>query len=446
MKTRLVLFLLLFNLLFSIKICAQYFHAMPPGFNFQARELFADTTDGSIYAGGNFWMLADSTPMNSISRWDGTKWDSLGSGLYGFVSSIVKFNDTIYAGGAFSFIDSTGSIIPANIAKWTGSIWQLPLGGGANEAVANLRVYNSSLYVVGSFSVIGGIVANRIARFDGTTWHSYPSFITPSNSLGDCIFYNGELYVGGDFAAGLGKNDIAKFDGINWVTVGGGFSGGNSWVNTFNIFQSKLYVGGYFQVTGGDPGNNIAIWDGVNWSQPGNGVMPSNVDAMQEFNNELYVGGQINNASGLQVTFIAKWNGSQWHSLNANFDNAVGGMCTLGNSLYIIGGFIAIDNDTVNFVTRYTPLTSINLVTSNKEKFNISSNPNNGNFIINYSLPQNTPGTLQIFDVMGKQVYRQVLPQWSIMQRLSLATLPAGMYVAKVTSGECSSVVRFVME
>ncbi len=76
----------------------------------------------------------------------------------------------------------------------------------------------------------------------------------------------------------------------------------------------------------------------------------------------------------------------------------------------------------------------------------IISNPNNGNFIINYSLPQNTSGILQIFDVMGKQVYKQMLPQWSIMQRLTLTTLPEGMYVAKVASGEWSSVIKFIIE
>jgi len=32
-------------------------------------------------------------------------------------------------------------------------------------------------------------------------------------------------------------------------------------------------------------------------------------------------------------------------------------------------------------------------------------NPNTGNFIISYDLPQNTSGTLQIMDVMGKEVY-----------------------------------------
>lgn len=73
-------------------------------------------------------------------------------------------------------------------------------------------------------------------------------------------------------------------------------------------------------------------------------------------------------------------------------------------------------------------------------------NPNNGNFIVNYFLPQNKAGTLQILDVMGKQIYKQTLPQWSVVQRISLPLLAKGIYVLKVSCEGNSSAVKFVKE
>lgn len=76
----------------------------------------------------------------------------------------------------------------------------------------------------------------------------------------------------------------------------------------------------------------------------------------------------------------------------------------------------------------------------------ISPNPNSGNFIINYTLPQNKSGTLEIFDVLGKRVYAQALPPWSVMQRIDAVALPQGMYVCVVRSEGVSKGVKWVKE
>ena len=68
-------------------------------------------------------------------------------------------------------------------------------------------------------------------------------------------------------------------------------------------------------------------------------------------------------------------------------------------------------------------------------KFSISPNPSNGNFKIVYLLPQNKSGTLQIFDITGKQVYKQNLPPWSTMQYITLPKLANGVYQCVISSG-----------
>lgn len=80
-------------------------------------------------------------------------------------------------------------------------------------------------------------------------------------------------------------------------------------------------------------------------------------------------------------------------------------------------------------------LTSINDLSEHDFRFSIYPNPSNGNFKIIYLLPQNKSGTLQIFDITGKQVYKQNLPQWSTLQNISLPKLSSGVYNCAITSG-----------
>ncbi len=79
-------------------------------------------------------------------------------------------------------------------------------------------------------------------------------------------------------------------------------------------------------------------------------------------------------------------------------------------------------------------LTSIQDLAEHDFRFSISPNPNNGNFRIMYLLPQNKSGTLQIFDITGKEIYHQVLPPWSTLQYISLPKIADGVYQCTITS------------
>ncbi len=102
---------------------------------------------------------------------------------------------------------------------------------------------------------------------------------------------------------------------------------------------------------------------------------------------------------------------------------------------YRLGRLVGSPCDTLTAVSDAQP-PAINLKTN--------PNPNDGNFIINYELPQNKSGTLEIMDIMSKVVYKQTLPQWSVMQRLNLEKLTAGVYVVKLSSDNKNSFSRFV--
>ena len=70
------------------------------------------------------------------------------------------------------------------------------------------------------------------------------------------------------------------------------------------------------------------------------------------------------------------------------------------------------------------------------QNFQISPNPlKDGPLNIIYLLPQNQPGTFELYDLNGKIIYQQKLPPWSSMQSISFPNLRAGLYSCVIRAG-----------
>ncbi|MEP7169732.1 MAG: T9SS type A sorting domain-containing protein [Bacteroidota bacterium] len=91
-------------------------------------------------------------------------------------------------------------------------------------------------------------------------------------------------------------------------------------------------------------------------------------------------------------------------------------------------------------------LTAISYAESNNVELKILPNPNEGNFIIKYSLPHNRNGTLEIYNILGLKIYSLYLPEWSIMQRIDVSNLPSGIYICKLKSQDEHLVIKFMKE
>jgi len=133
------------------------------------------TYNGNLVAAG----YIDSIPgmyANNIAYWNGTSWNTFGSGLYGgkdtvihyiayarSVGALAVYNGNLIAAGGF---DSAGGTPARNIAMWNGSVWS-PLGSGINGIVYTLAVYNGNLYAGGIFDTAGGIPIHDIAIWNG---------------------------------------------------------------------------------------------------------------------------------------------------------------------------------------------------------------------------------------------------------------------------------------
>lgn len=250
-----------------------------------ATEVFNDGGGDALYIGGHFTTV-DGITVNNIVRWDGTTWSALsgpsGVGLYeaswADVYDMEIWNDgsgdALYVAGRFT---TAGGVTANHIAKWDGTTWSAlsgPSGIGTNATVFSLEVFGGDLYVGGNFSVAGGVMATRIARWDGAEWHGVgPAATIVSSGVAALLVHGGALYVGGGISSvdGVTMNNIMRWDGSMFTNLTGpsgiGVDAAVSSLETFNDGTGdKLYVGGWFTNAGGIPANHIASWDGGTWS------------------------------------------------------------------------------------------------------------------------------------------------------------------------------------
>ena len=297
---------------------------------------------GEVYIGGEFLTANNNAAaidplltVNNFASWDGTQWDALGNTLLAGGSSIiaaivVASNGYIYVGGSFT---SIGGVAANNIAYWDGSSWNA-LGSGLNATCLSLVLHpNGDIYAGGSFITAGGNTANRIARWDGSSWH-HPGTYSGLNGNVFCmdISIDGSLlYVGGNFTdengnPGSSLNRIAVYDTTleTFSSMGDGF--GDNQVITLKLAgDGTVYAAGDFTISGSDAINQIARWDGSVWNQLGKGVTGGSVSNMLIFeNNTILVVGYFSNAQPLHGGAISTngtllWNGSTWLPLDIEF-------------------------------------------------------------------------------------------------------------------------------
>lgn len=174
---------------------------------------------GQMYVGGNFY---DSiTGINDLERWNGTAFESFGSGGLSFgvdmVNTMAVYNNELYIGGNFTI----GAGDPANyIMRWDGSQFR-DVGGGTDGVVHKLKVYNGELYASGSFHNIGSLTVDCLAKWNGVLWSEVCPF-TLSNAQNNCVItdfcvVNNDLYIAGyfDYVDTIQMNNIAKYSGLN---------------------------------------------------------------------------------------------------------------------------------------------------------------------------------------------------------------------------------------
>jgi hypothetical protein len=354
---------------------ASWSHLGPPGDNaisgiVNELAVFDGGGGPELVASGSFG-LTGYQHVDYIAKWNGSSWSPLGNGLASRAYALCVFDD---GGGSALYAAATphGSPEVSQVIRWDGSSWStLPGSPTANAAILALQVFDDgggpALYVAGAFTSIGGVSANRIAKWNGVAFAPLAGGITGGSSpyVGAMIVHDGgggpALYVGGTFnSAGDGPAaNIAKWNGAHWSALA---SGTNNTVNCLATFDdgggSALYAGGAFFTAGGAPVSYVAKWNGSAWSAVGGGANGA-LYTLCAFDDgagpALFAGGVFTSAGSVAAGCFARWNGSSWSApgsfahdsaqptyLNAMaaFDDGTGG----GPDLYIGGFFDSVGN------------------------------------------------------------------------------------------------------
>lgn len=279
----------------------------------------------------------------------------------GVGAAATDASGNLYVGGEFTIV---GGVFATNIAKWNGSTWSA-LGSGLNGGVGALLTVGNELYAGGQFTRAGGVPATNIARWNGSHWSALGSGLSslPSHPgyVSSLVRSSGDLYAGGYFtnAGGLSANFVARWNGSNWSALG---SGVGYVVQALVVSGDNLYAGGHFTTAGGLLANYVARWNGASWSALGSG-MNDPVYSLALLGNDLYAGGYFETAGGVSATNIARWDGSTWSAVGPGirpldpYSFHLGNVTALvvsGNDLFVAGNFnYGEDWDEVNRIARW---------------------------------------------------------------------------------------------
>ena len=312
---------------------------------------------GNVYIGGEFTTVNDII-VNGIARWDGSSWSALGSGIRGDYASVYALavsGSNLYVGGYFTNADG---IAATNIAKWDGSSWSALGSGISGESsdeyygagVFALAVSSGTLYAAGYFTSAGGIPANCIAQWDGSSWSALGSGMGGDYPAVNALAVSGStLFVGGYFTAagGIAANYIAQWDGSSWSALGSGILGGDEagpFVSALAVSGGTLYAGGDFDYAGDVAASDLAQWDGSSWSALGSGISGQTpdgygpyVNALAVLGGTLYVGGDFSTVDGVAANDLAQWDGSSWSALGWALNYEVSVLAVSGSTLYASG-------------------------------------------------------------------------------------------------------------
>jgi hypothetical protein len=322
-----------------------------PGANNSVHVIAVSGSD--VYMGGYFTTIG-GIGANHIAKWNGSSWSALGSGTDNVIYTMAISGSDLYVGGEFT---TAGGIRASHIAKWNGSSWSA-LGSGVsglepNTEVRAIATIGLNVYAGGVFTTAGGISANHIAKWNGSSWSALSTGLQNGHCPNPlwCVTAmatdGSNVYVAGNFAVagGVAAVGIARWDGTNWFALGSGLASVSNLVAAISVSGGDVYVGGQFTMIGGISAHNIAKWNGSSWSALGSGVNDT-VSAISVGNSAVdsyvYVGGYFTTAGATNANHIAKWNNG-WSALGSGTDgsvHALGFRSTAGYyNLYVGGDF-----------------------------------------------------------------------------------------------------------
>ena len=332
----------------------------------------------TVYVGGAFTAVNDTTPATTRSRLAAFSTDSTGiattwnpsANLVVRALAISENGSTIYAGGGFTTVNTnvgsgtTRSRLAAFDATGTGSV--TPWNPSANAMVWSLAVRGATVYAGGQFTSVNiapsAVARNRLAAFDATTgtaatWNpdcgaGNVNALAVSED-GATVFAGGAFTTVNTAPSAVARNRLAAFDSTTGAATAWNPNASNT-VNALAVSTSgaitTVYAGGTFTTMAATSRNRIAHikTDGTldtAWNPNVNSTVYAL--AVSGDGTTVYAGGMFTTVNGTTAcnrlaafdvttgTVVATW--------NPNVNSTVRALAVSGDTVYAGGAFTAVN-------------------------------------------------------------------------------------------------------
>jgi Rax2 C-terminal beta propeller domain/FlgD Ig-like domain/Domain of unknown function (DUF5122) beta-propeller len=328
---------------------------------------------GELVAAGSF-IFADGQDVHHIARWDGSRWQPLGTGLgysdenlderNAWATSLLVHQDDLYVGGEFT---RAGDASVHYVARWDGSQWY-DVGGGVGGQVYALCDFQNQIIVGGRFeSTQQREQIYYVTRFRNGSWRPV------GEGLSSIVFslevFDRQLIAGGRFSftgARRPINRVATWDGSIWTSVGETFSADGTrqqplppTVLDLAVLGDKLYATGVIDRIGDESFAGLAQWTGQRWVQipVADGKRPLQLDrgfTLGSYGGELVVGGLVVAGAPPAARHLTRYRAGTWEPFDNGVNDFVQAMIEFDGSLVVGGNFTQAGGKAANYIARWT--------------------------------------------------------------------------------------------
>ncbi|MCA8950331.1 MAG: LamG domain-containing protein [Planctomycetes bacterium] len=261
---------------------------------------------------------------------------------------VVTFADWTTPLGTISmYVDGVleNSVTIAPVLRPTYPVWIGAHGGGGGSVpdsfhaglIDELRIYDSAI----SASEVAGLYAAGAGAPPacGPEWQALPGPGTDDTVFATAALPGGGAVIGGDFlqAGGVSADRIARFDGSSWQALGTGVDGSVHDVVTRP--NGNVIAGGTFTIAGGVPVANVAEWNGTSWQALGPVGANGNVRELAVLSNgNVVAGGNFTQIGAVSATNIARFDGSAWNAMTPAPTGEIDALLALPNDDLLAAG------------------------------------------------------------------------------------------------------------
>ncbi|MBZ0270343.1 T9SS type A sorting domain-containing protein [bacterium] len=316
--------------------------------------------DGTVYVGGAFTALGDST-RNRLAAFDAATSELLPwqPSTTGTVVDMALGDTTVYVVGAFSSVNNEIHRAIAEIDLVTGAVANTLQG--TTNSLSRLLVHGDKLFVGGDFTTLAGQDRRNLACYDRNTGALLPT-PAPLKVVHALAAAGDTLYVGGDFTAvtSVPRNRMALFHANTlelqpWAPDFGSIV----WEIEATAGGDTMYVSGRFLTVNGTAREKVCSFDRLTGALTSfhADVSDSDVHDFAITDSLLYIGGSFNTVDGAfrsRLACLDRVTGDL-RSWAPAVNGLVYTVAALNDTIYVGGGFLSVGDSARTNLAAVTP-------------------------------------------------------------------------------------------